>query len=54
MGAQLYPYISVSIYLLFLIEMVIFFAISMEMVHLRETSIEEARLAQQYALPDAA
>lgn len=50
MGAQLYPYISVSIYLLFLIEMVIFFAISMEMVHLRETSIEEARLAQQYAL----
>lgn len=47
---QLYPYITAVLYLLFLVELALFFAIAIQMVYLRKTSVEEARLAQQYAL----
>ena len=47
---QLYPYITAALYLLFLVELLLFFAIAVQMIYLRKTSVEEARMAQQYAL----
>lgn len=48
--AQLFPYITALLYGLFLVELFSFFAIAMRMIRLRKVAVEEARLAQQYAL----
>ena len=50
MEAQDSPQITVLIFVLANIEMALFFAISMRMVHERDLGIEQARLNQQYAL----
>lgn len=48
--AQVYPAVTVLLYFLFLVELAVFFTITMQMVRLRVASAEKARMAQQYAL----
>lgn len=47
---QVYPAVTVLLYFLFLVELAVFFTITMQMVRLRVASAEKARMAQQYAL----
>ena len=47
---QVYPAVTVLLYFLFLVELMVFFTITTQMVRLRIASAEKARMAQQYAL----
>ena len=49
-SAQLYPYVTATLYVLFITELTLFFAVAIEMLCLRKNDVEEAWLSQQYAL----